>query len=218
MKDLKAVAKILRETRIKKELSREYVVERLKKMGVSYNQSSLARIEDGTFKTIKPEILKALSQIYMLNIKEMYELAGILDDFMTITDIEGADFKIPIYEFITSGNGEIKEEEFEMEEVYLPNKFREISGLYGINVNGINMEPKFEDGTILVMNPSCIEWEELNEKVVVVEIEGKKYVRQLKYKDYVPYLFSYNEVYRPIKVTDDVKCMGFVIFSIFEFS
>ena len=105
MANYKKLKEKLYEARTSRDLTRDYVIERLNKMGIKYNQSSLARIESGDIKNVKPELLRALCEIYNLDIAEMFSLAG-MDNFLKalniITEVKSFNIGIPLYNTIAS--------------------------------------------------------------------------------------------------------------------
>ena len=80
MEDKEKLRKIIRDTRLQKNIAREKISELLKQKGIKYAESSLSRYENGITESIKAEVLKGISEILGLNLVEMYKLAGLLNE------------------------------------------------------------------------------------------------------------------------------------------
>ena len=80
MKDKEKLRKIIRDTRLQKNIARDKISELLKQKGIKYAESSLSRYENGITESIKAEVLKGISEILGLNLVEMYKLAGLLNE------------------------------------------------------------------------------------------------------------------------------------------
>ena len=80
MEDKEKLRKIIKETRLQKNIARDKISELLKQKGIKYAESSLSRYENGITESIKAEVLKGISEILGLNLVEMYKLAGLLNE------------------------------------------------------------------------------------------------------------------------------------------
>lgn len=80
MEDKEKLRKIIRDTRLQKNIARDKISELLKQKGIKYAESSLSRYENGITESIKAEVLKGISEILGLNLVEMYKLAGLLNE------------------------------------------------------------------------------------------------------------------------------------------
>ena len=80
MEDREKLRKIIRDTRLQKNIARDKISELLKQKGIKYAESSLSRYENGITESIKAEVLKGISEILGLNLVEMYKLAGLLSE------------------------------------------------------------------------------------------------------------------------------------------
>ena len=80
MEDKEKLRKIIKETRLQKNIARDKISELLKKRGIKYAESSLSRYENGITESIKAEVLKGISEILGLDVIEMYKLAGLLNE------------------------------------------------------------------------------------------------------------------------------------------
>ena len=69
MEDKEKLRKIIRDTRLQKNIARDKISELLKQKGIKYAESSLSRYENGITESIKG-----------LNLVEMYKLAGLLNE------------------------------------------------------------------------------------------------------------------------------------------
>ena len=80
MEDKEKLRKIIKDTRLQKNIARDKISELLKLKGIKYAESSLSRYENGITESIKAEVLKGISEILGLNVVEMYKLAGLLNE------------------------------------------------------------------------------------------------------------------------------------------
>ena len=80
MEDKEKLRKIIKETRVQKNIARDKISELLKIRGIKYAESSLSRYENGITESIKAEVLKGISEILGLDVIEMYKLAGLLNE------------------------------------------------------------------------------------------------------------------------------------------
>ena len=80
MEDKEKLRKIIKETRLQKNIARDKISELLKIRGIKYAESSLSRYENGITESIKAEVLKGISDILGLDVIEMYKLAGLLNE------------------------------------------------------------------------------------------------------------------------------------------
>lgn len=89
--------------------------------------------------------------------------------------------KIPVYGLASAGSGAFEVDNVEMLEVLLPESLKDRKNLYGLKVNGDSMEPKFENGDVLILDDCIPSIEELHNKEVVVLLNDKKYLKKLKF-------------------------------------
>ena len=159
------------------------------------------------FPTYKTEIDKAIKEDEIKKIpKEVLE--------NLLKEVEITEHKINIYKFDIAENGLLNLDEFEIKELVLPVELKKEKKLFGLRVQGNT--GNLGNNDLLVVKPTNISWEKLNEKIVVVEINKKRYAKLLKYDNYEPYLYNYNSIYSPIKVTQEIKLIGVVDFALRE--
>ena len=77
------------------------------------------------------------------------------------------------------------------------------------------MEPYYNDGDIIVVNPDyCTEIESLNKKECVIDYNGERYLKRILFDNGDLILRSYNEAYKDITVPNErlneVSCCGVV--------
>ncbi len=132
--------------------------------------------------------------------------------------ISSDNYSIKVYNLEVSTNGGINlNSKSDNEEIVLPAKMRKYKNLFGVRIQGDGT--RVENQELLVMNPdSKLGWEKLNDKIVFVEINKKKYIKHVKYDNYKPYLYSFNNIHPPVEVTEDVKLLGVMAYSIREIS
>ncbi|MFG6326552.1 MAG: helix-turn-helix domain-containing protein [Lachnospiraceae bacterium] len=109
----------------------------------------------------------------------------------------------------SAGTGEVIFQDMTVDRILIPDisKYKRVS--YAIGVNGHSMEPLYNDGDMLLVEPICqIEIGEIG----IFIIEDKAYVKKLGEEE----LISLNKGYNNIPLTNDTKCMGRVVDKINE--
>lgn len=109
----------------------------------------------------------------------------------------------------SAGTGEVIFQDMTVDRILIPDipKYKRVS--YAIGVNGHSMEPLYNDGDMLLVEPICqIEIGEIG----IFIIEDKAYVKKLGEEE----LISLNKGYDNIPLTNGTKCMGRVVDKINE--
>ncbi|MCP1226603.1 XRE family transcriptional regulator [Sebaldella sp. S0638] len=204
----------------------EYIRGIREKLGYSTNKveidtgiskSDLSRIENGLRKNINPFYLKSLAKLYRKNVLEFHKKLDFIDDETTMNEIpkDENSMILPIYGFASAGKGYINFDE-EVKEIVLPKLNNKISkNSFCTIVKGESMEPYYNDGDIIVVNPDyCMEIELLNKKECVIDYDGERYLKRLLFDNGDLILRSYNEAYKDITVPNErlneVSCCGVV--------
>ncbi|MCI7099517.1 MAG: helix-turn-helix domain-containing protein [Lachnospiraceae bacterium] len=119
-----------------------------------------------------------------------------------------AEFKtrfIQYYQRLASaGTGEVIFNDLPDDRIEIPDipEYRRVA--YAISVNGRSMEPLYEDGDMLLVEPTCsIDIGEIG----IFNVDGKAYVKKLGVRE----LISLNKEYENIPITSESICMGRVI-------
>lgn len=104
----------------------------------------------------------------------------------------------------SAGSGEIIFEDMPDDRIEIPDipEYRRVA--YAISVNGHSMEPLYEDGDMLLVEPTC----QIDVGEIGIFILGNQaYVKQLGESE----LISLNQGYDNIPLIPDAKCMGRVV-------
>lgn len=104
----------------------------------------------------------------------------------------------------SAGNGQVVFEDMPVDRIEIPDipKYKRVS--YAIGVNGQSMEPLYNDGDILLIEPTCqIEIGEIG----IFIVDGEAYVKKLGNGE----LISLNKGYPNIAWTEYSNCMGRVV-------
>ena len=111
---------------------------------------------------------------------------------------------IDYYRSVSAGSGEVIFDDVYSERITLPDipEYRRVA--YAVKVDGRSMEPLYNDGDILLIEPTCEV--EINE-IGIFNVNGQAYVKKLG-KDK---LISLNKGYDDITLTEDSLCMGRVV-------
>lgn len=111
---------------------------------------------------------------------------------------------IDYYRSVSAGSGQVIFEDVYSEQIMMPDipEYRKVS--YAVKVNGKSMEPRYNDGDILLIEPTC---EIKINEIGIFNVNGQAYVKKLG-KDK---LISLNKGYDDIPLTEDSLCMGRVV-------
>lgn len=104
----------------------------------------------------------------------------------------------------SAGTGEVIFSDMPDDRIEIPDipKYRRVA--YAISVNGRSMEPLYNDGDMLLVEPICqIEVGEIG----IFNVDGKAYVKKLGIGE----LISLNKEYDNIPITNESLCMGRVV-------
>lgn len=111
---------------------------------------------------------------------------------------------IDYYRSVSAGSGQVIFEDVYADRILMPDipEYRKVA--YAVKVNGKSMEPRYNDGDILLIEPTCeIETGEIG----IFNVDGKAYVKKLGKEK----LISLNKGYDNIPLTEDSLCMGRVV-------
>lgn len=111
---------------------------------------------------------------------------------------------IEYFRSVSAGSGQVIFDDVYSERIMMPNipEYRRVA--YAVKVNGKSMEPLYNDGDILLIEPTCEI--EINE-IGIFNVNGQAYVKKLG-KDK---LISLNKGYDDVPLTEDSLCMGRVV-------
>ncbi len=104
----------------------------------------------------------------------------------------------------SAGTGQVVFDDAPVDRIEIPDiqKYKRVS--YAVSVNGDSMEPLYDDGDILLIEPTC----ELSIGEIGIFIVGSEaFVKELGDGE----LISLNADYNNIPLTEDSKCMGRVV-------
>lgn len=111
---------------------------------------------------------------------------------------------IEYFRSVSAGSGQVIFDDVYSERIMMPDipEYRRVA--YAVKVNGKSMEPLYNDGDILLIEPTCeIETNEIG----IFNVNGQAYVKKLgKGK-----LISLNKGYDDVPLTEDSLCMGRVV-------
>ncbi len=189
---------------------------------IGFSQTQVNQTENGDKNITEKYILKVceafptykkslMRSFYFDQIKKLKEK---LPEGLEIMKAENFEIEMPLY-IASAGTGLLTQNEEEKTiKLTLPPEVIRIKNIFSIIVHGDSMLPEYRDEDVLVINPNYPSYEELAGKDVVIEMNGERYIKHLKFKNYEPFLFSYNEIYAPIPCCDSdvIKILGVVIF------
>lgn len=206
---------ILRKIRIEEKDSYKKLGE---KTGITY--SYFDKIERG-ISPINAKILEALINVYPNRKEELikaycdstipsFVMSSITSEITRSDErISLTKNKIKIFTVLSNTDGLLLPD-YEVEEMMTTVELNEKNN-FAIRISGDEI-PEFYDGdTVLVEKAETEMWQVLNQKIVVIQINGKDYIKKIIIKDYKPYFYSLNELYEPIDLEkNDVKLVGII--------
>ena len=187
------------------------------------SKSDLSRIENGLRKQINPFYLKELAKLYKRNVLEFQVKLGFIDDrSLNINKQDTKKIKLPVYEFVTTGNGTINFESFKEEEYVVTYDLEILDGSCVLEIKGENMEPLLYDNDKVMLEPLNIvgdleSWKILNNRIVLVKLNDETYLREVIFISGKMFLYSFNEDLYPeieVRAEDQIECKGMVTFLI----
>lgn len=137
-----------------------------------------------------------------LHIKELEQHQAAVIEFDGHHDVP-ARF-IQYYQKVSAGTGEVIYEDILPEQITIPAipKYRRVA--YAVKVSGQSMEPLYNDGDMLLIEPACMV--DVGE-IGIFNVDGKAYVK----KRGETKLISLNKGYENIPLTNESWCMGRVV-------
>ncbi len=111
---------------------------------------------------------------------------------------------IEYFRSVSAGTGQVIFDDVYSERITMPDilEYRRVA--YAVKVDGRSMEPLYNDGDILLIEPTC---EIAIGEIGIFNVNGQAYVKQLGQDR----LISLNKEYNDIPLTEDSVCMGRVV-------
>lgn len=119
---------------------------------------------------------------------------------------------VPLISWVAAGHWTGTQDIDYEPETWLPSPKKNSTGIFALRVSGISMEPKFQDGDIVFVDPDAAQDD--GKIVVAVTPAAGATMKQLVHADGKPYLKPLNPDWpgdKFIKVEDDVYIVGVVI-------
>ena len=210
--DTLSFAEVLRKIRVEEKDSYRSLS---KKTGITH--SYFDKIERGV-SPINAKILEALIQVYPHHKTELVEAyckttipKFVFDTICDSKIIEKGSvdiFKneIKVFSVISNTDG-----------VLLPEYgLREMSTTVNINEKDFCIEilgnemGNFCDGDVLLVETIEKPWQLLNQKVVIIEKKGERFIKRVTIKNFKPCFESLNGLYEPLEYNEDITLVGVV--------
>lgn len=111
---------------------------------------------------------------------------------------------IQFFQKVSAGSGQIIEEDLPPEQIAIPDipEYRRVA--YAVMVSGRSMEPLFQDGDMLLIEPACAV--DIGE-IGIFNVDGNAFVKKCGETE----LISLNPEYENIPLTNESRCMGKVV-------
>ena len=195
---------LLRKSREKKGLTLNYVSKK-----TNINISELSRIETGQTLKINPLKLIEFSKIYDINVLNLYEIIGYIskkdirtyDKSNTIIEKinEEIEFQkskyipIPVYKSVSAGYGAFPSDD---PVTFITVPITNSKDLRAAYVKGDSMAPTFNDGYIIIFDPSVERLK--NKEIGIFKVNDEVYLKRFYSQDSQVILTSDNIYYEPI--------------------
>ena len=195
---------LLRKSREKKGLTLNYVSKK-----TNINISELSRIETGQTLKINPLKLIEFSKIYDINVLNLYEIIGYIskkdirtyDKSNTIIEKinEEIEFQkskyipIPVYKSVSAGYGAFPSDD---PVTFITVPITNSKDLRAAYVKGDSMAPTFNDGSIIIFDPSVERLK--NKEIGIFKVNDEVYLKRFYSQDSQVILTSDNIYYEPI--------------------
>lgn len=185
-----------------------------KKTGITY--SYFDKIERGV-SPVNAKILEALIEVYPNKRKELVAAycetkipKFIYDTIRDTVEPAGAiDFskkEIKVFSVISNSDGSLLPE-YELREMITTVDIKKNE--FCIEVLGNEMG-NFKDGDVLLVEETDKPWQLLNNKIVVIEVNSKRYIKRVVIKNYKPTFETLNDLYEPLESDDGTRLVGVV--------
>lgn len=111
---------------------------------------------------------------------------------------------IQYFRSVSAGTGQVIFDDVYSERITIPDIPEHHRVAYAVKVSGHSMDPLYQDGDMLLIEPTCsIDTGEIG----IFNVDGQAYVKKLGKRE----LISLNTEYGNIELTDDSRCMGRVV-------
>lgn len=174
---------------------------------IQLNMKEIGIVEK--YRSLDPYGQETVSYILDREVKRVSELAELKEKIPNIL-LEAPTNHTPVryisyhQRTASAGNGQIVFEDMPVDRIEIPDipKYKRVS--YAVGVNGQSMEPLYNDGDILLIEPTCqIEAGEIG----IFIVDGEAFVKKLGEGE----LISLNKGYPSITLTEYSNCMGRVV-------
>ena len=212
---------LIKKIRIEKDYS---VYDMADKLG--YSHGLINQLELGN-KNVTEKFLNKMIEVFPLyesQLKEQYYMEKIKDlpeeilKKLKIGDVKAnstdmKDYRFATYNFQTDGNGEINFSDYKETVHTLKHeigKTIENSGIV-IRITGDYLIPSFfNDDIVVFLKASFENWQKLDNKIIMVEIEKKSYIKKVIFENGEPYLHTFNERLYPKEKISEIKNIKYV--------
>ncbi|MCG7588721.1 LexA family transcriptional regulator [Photobacterium sp. OFAV2-7] len=208
----------------------ERLISRRKKLGLTQDQLAkpakmtrvtVSNIELGNSTNIRAESLFAIAKVLKCNpewllsgkgpeeLDSSPQLSG--DNFTPGPEVEQ---KCPIINWVQAGSWTQIDEPFDNVE-YLPAPVKCSPGTFILRIKGDSMEPRFEEGDLIYVDPAKVDPEHSKYVVAMLEDSHEATFKQLQLIDGKKYLKALNPDYPPemkfIKINGNCRIVGTVV-------
>ncbi len=214
----KILGKRMKEMRKRIKYSLQSVSEKLEAFGTSVSAATLQRYESGEIARIPINRIEALAKIYrcdplyLIGLESATSHDGLLSNVSAVNSTMNV-VEMDVYGLASAGNGSLDIEP--RKETFIIASDEKIpKNSIVIGVVGDSMEPTLYEGDRILINTNdCVEWQLLNNKIVVVDINEERLVKVVRFNNFTLEFHSLNQFYPPVivKQGDEVKCLGVLV-------
>lgn len=202
--DSEKLGEMLKKAREESQLS-TYAVSKLTKINVA----DINAIENASKMRVNPFHLKALANIYKINVLKLYEIIGYIEkedvrtydknNIITEKINEEIEFQrskyipIPVYKSVSAGYGAFPSDN---PVTFITVPITNSKDLRAAYVKGDSMAPTFNDGSIIIFDPSIERLK--NKEIGIFKVNDEVYLKRFYSQDSQVILTSDNIYYEPI--------------------
>ena len=197
----------LKELRVKQGLTQEMLAEKL-----NMGKSTIGMYENGK-RLPSFEIEEEIADFFNVDLDYLRGRSNKNTSNASLVNSSINAVEMDVYGLASAGNGSLDVEP--RKETFIIGSDEKIpNNSIVIGVVGDSMEPTLYEGDRILINTNdCTEWQMLNNKIVVVDINEERLVKVVRFNNFVLEFHSLNQFYPPVVVKqgDEVKCLGVLV-------
>lgn len=159
------------------------------------------------YRALDPSGQSHVDAVLQWETERMRQIEKVASTIVEVSDSDSQGRILQYFHSVSAGAGKVIFDDVYSERITVPDlpKYRRVA--YAVKVSGHSMEPRYHDGDILLIEPTC---EVDVGEIGIFNVNGQAFVKKLgKGK-----LISLNKGYGDISLTEESLCMGRVVDSL----